>query len=199
MVRWKKGGEEGFMKVIILFIVAYLIGNLLTAHFVSRLLYKGNIHDVGSGNAGARNAGRMFGKKAFIFTFLGDAAKGAAVIIAAKCFGFSLTVQLFALLGVILGHLFPVFFRFKGGKGMSTFAGGMLACQPLLFAVLLVLFIPFYLISRSLTIGALGAIASIPFVMIFFSYKPVIIFIGALISFFIILSHRHNIKEKILK
>lgn len=195
----EKAKGQGDMKEIVLILSAYIVGNFLTAYFIGRIFYKQDVKSIGSGNPGARNVGRLFGKKAFIFTFLGDASKGAIMVLLAKWLDLSITIQFIVLLVVVLGHLYPIFFRFKGGKGLSTFIGGLLACQPLLFLAFVGLFLIYFIISRSLTLGGMTAIASLPFIMVFFSYDFTNILIVAVLSIFLIYSSRENIKEKLRK
>ena len=84
----------------------------------------------GSGNPGARNAGRLFGKKAFVATFVGDALKGALAVCAAKWLGFDAIVELLALVAVMLGHVFPVLLKFRGGKGSPLSSAAFLYLIP---------------------------------------------------------------------
>ena len=126
------------------------------------MLFKGDIRSGGSGNPGARNAGRLFGKKAFVVTFVGDALKGAIVVGVAGWFDFGAAVELLALVAVMLGHVFPIFLKFRGGKGVSTFIGGLLVFDPLLFAVFVGLFLLGYPLLKSFTIAGLLAIGFLP-------------------------------------
>lgn len=109
-------------------------------YLVTKLLYHNDIRFDGSGNVGARNAGRLHGKKAFVVIFLGDALKGVLVILIARYFGFSDHIQLVGLGLAILGHLKPITLKFKGGKGISTFIGGIIMFEPLLILVIILAF-----------------------------------------------------------
>ena len=131
--------------MIVYWISSYLIGNLMTAWWVGK---KNNIdlRAHRSGNLGARNAGAVIGKKAFFMTFLGDATKGALVIVAGFYFDFSLWMIALAGLLVVSGHLYPFWLKGKGGKGIATFIGVGLAINPILFSSFIlgfILFIPF--------------------------------------------------------
>jgi len=104
-----------------------MVGNILTAYMIIKWKYGMDIREVGSGNPGARNMGRLYGKGYFIATFLGDALKGAIIVYIARIlFGDSILLLL-SLLAIVVGHIYPIFFKYKGGKGISTFIGGM-AC-----------------------------------------------------------------------
>lgn len=187
------------MSEIILFLFAYLLGNLLTGQIIAKSFYRKNLYKEGSGNAGARNAGRIFGKSAFVFTFLGDAAKGGIVVLISRYFDFSPSVQVAALSLVIIGHICPIFFRFHGGKGMSTFIGGFLVFQPVLFMVFILIFLCFYLLMRSLTMAGMVAVLSYPIIMTFSIYQLPAIVLCACISVIVIFAHRQNIKEYLQK
>ena len=150
------------MMLFLLLIGSYLLGNVLTASVVSKFFFKKNILGQGSGNPGARNVGRVFGKKAFIATFVGDALKGALAVLIARWLGFVTPVELLALLVVMLGHIYPVWLKFRGGMGVSTFIGGLLAFNPLLFAVFVGLFVIFYPFLKSFTLTGLSAIVWVP-------------------------------------
>ena len=144
------------MKIFLLLIGAYLLGNMLTGSIVSRLFYKKEIRVEGSGNPGARNAGRLFGKKAFVATFLGDALKGVLAVVAARWLGFGMVGELLALIAVTMGHMYPALFKFRGGKGMSTFIGGLLVFNPVVFAIFAGIFLLSYPFTKSFTVAGHG-------------------------------------------
>nr|WP_255723371.1 glycerol-3-phosphate acyltransferase [Sporosarcina sp. ACRSL] len=141
---------------------AYAVGNLLTATVIGKLLYRDDIRSAGSGNPGARNAGRVFGKTAFVLTFLGDALKGALVVLIAKWMGLEEWLQLVALLVVMAGHIYPIVHKFRGGQGVSTFIGGMLAFHPLVVACFVVVFLIFYPFVKNFTLVGMSAMGLSP-------------------------------------
>ena len=190
--------KDMFMKELLLVIGAYSIGNIMTGHLLGKIFYGREIRKEGSGNAGARNAGRILGKKAFVITFFGDALKGVAAVLFAKWLDFPSEWQLLVLFAVIIGHVFPVAFKFGGGKGMSTFIGGVLTFDPLLFSVFAGVFLIFYLIFRSLTLAGVVAVFFLPVLIRFFPYSAITILTSILLSAIIIFAHRQNIKEKIV-
>jgi acyl phosphate:glycerol-3-phosphate acyltransferase len=105
--------------------VGYLLGSIPFGLIITRLAGLGDIRDIGSGNIGATNALRTGNKWVAGATFLGDMGKGAAAVILARQFGPDLAV--IAAFGALVGHLFPVWLKFKGGKGISTYIGILLA------------------------------------------------------------------------
>lgn len=185
--------------LILLLVGAYLLGNVLTGSIMSHIFGKADIQTIGSGNPGARNVGRLYGKKAFVLTFLGDALKGAAAVLTAKSLGFGPTIELIVLFLVLLGHVYPFLFKFRGGKGVSTFIGGLLLINPLVFTIFVVLFIVFYAIIKSFTVAGLSAILLFPIILLISSYNLSSIIIACFISGLILLAHRENIKEKLVR
>jgi glycerol-3-phosphate acyltransferase PlsY len=139
--------------------ISYMIGNFLTAWWVGKWK-KTDLRTMRSGNLGARNAGAVLGKTAFFLTFLGDALKGILIIYFGFYYDFSLVIAAIGGLLVILGHLFPFWLRFKGGKGIATFVGVTLAYNPLLFAILALFFALLLLIIRSATLSMFLAFLS---------------------------------------
>lgn len=166
---------------------------------VMRLLYGVDIRKAGSGNVGARNAGRFGGKTAFLLIFLGDALKGTAVILLARSLHYSETVQLLGLGCAIIGHIKPITLKLKGGKGVSTFIGGMLAFQPWLASIIISAFLILYTFTKSFTFAGLGSFLTIPIVMLLESKTWQIVLIVAAIVGLVILAHIENMKERLRK
>jgi acyl phosphate:glycerol-3-phosphate acyltransferase len=143
-------------------LLAYLLGSVPFAVVVSRLFGLADPRSYGSGNPGATNVLRSGNKKAAILTLLGDAAKGALAVLLAQHYGPNeLTVNLVAL-AVFFGHLYPVFLRFKGGKGVATAAGVLLALNPWLGLAVLATWLAVALLSRYSSLAALTAAAAAP-------------------------------------
>ena len=124
-------GSDVLLAMGLSFVLTYLLGSLNFAVIVSRLLYHDDVRNYGSGNAGMTNMLRTYGKKAAFLTGLGDFFKGTASVLIARTIIGSLGVELpfdggwVGAIGVLLGHLFPIFFHFKGGKGILS--GGTIA------------------------------------------------------------------------
>jgi acyl phosphate:glycerol-3-phosphate acyltransferase len=179
------------------FIISYLIGSIMFGFLVTKFLYRKDIRVQGSGNVGARNAGRLHGKAAFVLIFLGDAVKGALVVLAARYFHFSEPVQLIGLAFAIFGHLKPITLKFKGGKGISTFIGGIIAFEPLLVPVIILGFGLLYPFIKSFTIAGLGAFLFIPVVLFYKNndWLSAIIELGILAMIYV--AHAENIKERL--
>lgn len=181
------------------FVLSYFIGSIMFGYLVSKIFYREDIRLHGSGNVGARNAGRLYGRSAFILTFIGDALKGAIVVLAARYLGFSEPIQLIGLVLAIIGHLKPVFLKFKGGKGISTFAGGLLAFQPLIALAVIPAFLVLYPFTKSFTLAGLGSLLAIPVFIILKSSDWLSGAISAVILIFIVIAHKENLKERLKK
>lgn len=137
--------------------VSYLLGTFLTAYVLSRLKGVALEHE-GSGNLGARNAGRVLGSWAFFVTTLGDGLKGAIVVLFGHANDMSLAAIATGLLCVTLGHVYPFWRRFQGGKGVATGVGGLLfLAWPISAALLVIGFFIVVLLTKSSTKGMLGA------------------------------------------
>lgn len=151
------------MGYAVLYLAAcYLLGGVLTGVWVVRALGGPALRQAGSGNPGARNAGRVRGPLAFVLTFLGDALKGAAAVGLAPWFGDGPSYPLLALTAVLLGHLFPPCHAFRGGKGVSAFCGGAFAYDWRVWLCMAVLLLTMLLITRRMTPSGLTGIAAFP-------------------------------------
>lgn len=116
---------------VICLILGYLLGNVQFAVILSRLLYHDDVRLHGSGNAGSTNMLRVFGLKSGVLTFIGDFLKGAAAVLIGRCLGGDKAAYAMAL-GTVLGHDFPAFFKFKGGKGVASSIGVICMLHPLI-------------------------------------------------------------------
>lgn len=186
------------MTLILLLIGSYLLGNILTGSIISSFFYKKNIRTEGSGNPGARNAGRVLGKKAFIATFIGDALKGALAVIVAKWLGFDAEIALLVLFAVTLGHVLPVVLKFRGGMGVSTFIGGMLAFDSLLFSAFMGIFLVFYPLVKSFTLAGMGGVLFMPVLVLLFSYTTPVFIAACLLSALLLFTHWDDLKQKLM-
>lgn len=145
--------------LIFYWIFSYFVGNLLTAWWIGKWK-KTDLRHMRSGNLGARNAGAVLGRTAFILTFLGDALKGILVLYIGHYLNFSILVISIGAFFVIIGHLYPVWLKGKGGKGIATFIGVSLALNPFLFGVLAIIFLFFLGLSRSATLSMIFAFSA---------------------------------------
>lgn len=191
---------------ILVILAAYLMGSLSFAVIVSRAFRVADPRTFGSGNPGATNVLRSGNKKAAAVTLLLDAAKGWLAVVLVKTYGarYGLGEGTLALVGLaaFVGHLYPVFFRFKGGKGVATAAGVLLGISAWLGAIVLAIWVATVAISRLSSLGALVAALAVPLVYILGNdllwemHRPVLGAIGAM-SLLLIWRHHENINRLI--
>lgn len=183
--------------IIAFTVAAYLLGSIPTGIIMSRLFGGTDPRKVGSGNIGATNVGRSAGRLAGILTLVGDALKGGLpAYLAAQ---YELGPLVVSLVGgaAFAGHLFPVFLGFKGGKGVATALGVMVAIAP--FAALLsaCVFVALVAIKRYVSLGSIVAAAFLPVFLSLIpdgkAYVPLAVFISALV----VIKHKDNIKRLI--
>lgn len=187
------------MEYIVWLIAAYVLGNFLTAYIFAKIAHNESILESGSGNPGSRNAGRIYGRKAFFITFFGDALKILLIVLLAKKAGISLNGQLGIIFTVILGHIYPVFLKFRGGKGIACYLVGMLLFDPYIFIYFILAFIILLIIVRSFTVACMAVILIYPLFFVYFSYDATTIFLLYMIAALIILAHKENITRKFAK
>ena len=183
---------------LLTFIVCYLIGSIPTAYLLVKAVKGIDVRTVGSGNVGATNAGRALGRWAFFTVLFLDALKGFFPVYAAYRLGMVHNMPLLAIAsgsGVIVGHAYTVFLRFKGGKGVATGLGVFLALSPVAVFIALLVFVLTVLIWRMISLGSiLAAVTMAVSVVFLYQWKALWIFTG-LIALFVIIKHIGNIKR----
>lgn len=190
-----------YINLGIVAVISYLLGSFNTAVVVSKTLLKDDIRGHGSGNAGATNALRVMGKKLAALVAAGDILKGViAVLIASWMFldteHYNLA-RMIAAAFVVLGHVYPVFFKFKGGKGVATTGAIILVLDWRVFLICAAIFFIITAATRISAIGSMLGVTSMPFSFWFFGKDPITISVSAAISLFVIFLHRENIKRMI--
>ena len=184
------------LEVIILPTIAYLIGSIPTGIVVAKILGAPDPRTIGSGNIGATNVGRAAGKAAGIITLIGDVLKGFLItLFAFYIFGNSPVEVSLTAFSVFSGHIFPVFLKFKGGKGVATTLGVFLAIGPLQALLALALFVIIVAIFRYVSAGSIIAVASVPVLFYLFTAHNSYIPLAVIIAVFIIFKHSDNIKR----
>lgn len=184
---------------LIIIITAYLLGNISTSYIVAKRLAGVDIRTQGSGNAGSTNVLRTLGKKAGALTFIGDVLKGLIAVLIARfiAYGANLddtTCAYLAVVAVVLGHNYPVFLGFKGGKGVATSLGSMLGMNPLVALLCLGFFIIIVAITKYVSLGSILGIGLSPIIMMInHNTKGVLVTLFLAIS--VAITHRENIKR----
>ena len=183
------------MLQILLPVIAYLIGSISSAILVCRIMGLPDPRSTGSNNPGATNVLRIGGKKAAILTLLGDVLKGIIPVVIAK--SLNLSPVIIALVGVcaFLGHLYPIFFGFKGGKGVATAVGVFIGLNGLLALMLFGVWLVVAAVFRYSSLAALTTAAIAP-VIIFLIFPSTPYFLLALvIAVLLFIRHKENIKR----
>lgn len=154
-------------------VIGYLLGSINSAVILSRLFYGGDVRKHGSGNAGTTNMLRTYGKKAALFTFLGDFAKGMLAVFVGWLL-FRLCDPSWTLVGeavagafAVLGHNWPLYFGLKGGKGVLTTFSVFLVVTPIPALIAFGLFLVIVALTRYVSLGSILAAASMPFLLFF--------------------------------
>ena len=185
------------MSALLMVLFAYLLGSIPTG-FLLGSLSRVDIRKAGSGNIGATNVARVVGWRQGLVTLLGDVGKGFIPAFLALQLGFGPWIVSLVGLAAFVGHLYPIFLRFHGGKGVATALGVLLGLAPLAALLLLFVFFLVAVVSRVVSLASLAAAALIPIVLWLVSYPPPLIGLGLAIALGIIVRHRENIQRLIL-
>lgn len=193
---------------ILMLILAYLIGSIPTAVWIGKAFYGVDVREHGSGNAGATNTFRTLGKKAGIPVLIIDVLKGVAAISLAyiqteELVGVSGLVDIKIALGIsaFLGHLYPVFASFRGGKGVATMLGIIIALNYPSALLAILVFLVVFLISKYVSLSAIIAAYSYPlFILSLYGYdSPTMVIFSLFVSILITITHQKNIERLINK
>ncbi|WP_114777405.1 glycerol-3-phosphate 1-O-acyltransferase PlsY [Botryobacter ruber] len=192
--------------IAVLLVAAYLIGSICTAVWLGKSYYGIDIRQHGSGNSGATNTFRVLGKKPGTIVMLIDIFKGwAATSLANLLVVFSaieadnlIFYQLIMGALAVVGHIFPVYEKFKGGKGVATLLGMMLAIQPEVALLCTVIFVIVLFTSKYVSLGSMIAALAFPVLMLlprFSPDNPILIIFGFVLFAVVVLTHRKNINR----
>ncbi len=198
--------------ISLLVVGGYLLGSIPTAVWVGKLFFGKDVRDYGSGNAGATNVLRVFGTAAAIPVFIIDAAKGyGAVMLAwfsslapvggAEFSEHFVFLRITLMVVAILGHIFPIFASFKGGKGVATIAGCLIAISPLPLAGSFTVFVILWSITSYLSLGSIFAGITFPiwttleFIVFGDAISPTMVTFSILVGSTMVYTHRANIKR----
>lgn len=182
------------MTALLMVLFAYLLGSVPTG-FLLGSLSGVDVRRAGSGNVGATNVARLVGKKQGLLTLLGDVAKGFIPVFLSIHLDFTPTATSLVALAAFLGHLYPVFLKFQGGKGVATALGVFLSLAPMATVVLVFIFSLVAMASRVVSLASLAAAGCAPLVLWFFSYDPARLWLSLLIGLLVIVRHRANIQR----
>jgi len=179
------------MEILIISILSYLVGSIPFGYILTKIFLKKDIRDIGSGNIGATNALRTGNKSIGYGTLFLDVVKAVIPLIYIKL---NYTDYIFiASLCVFLGHVFPVWLKFKGGKGVATYVGILFSINLTIGFIFLGVWFLIFLITKYSSLSSLFASLSIPIYLFFFSNQNLIFF--SIMFILIFYTHRENIKR----
>ncbi len=182
------------MKYVLISVIAYVIGNFASSYLISKAVGNIDIRKYGSGNAGSTNVLRVLGAKPAILAFLGDVLKGTVAVLIGRYIGGSYG-EILAGIFVVIGHDWPIFLKFKGGKGIATTVGLMVPIDPLMVAIIVPSAIALMYITGYVSLGSVLGILVYPIAMIA-TKKPIeYILFSIFLSAIAIFKHRSNIKR----
>lgn len=192
--------------IIVSLVLAYLLGSVSTAVWIGKIFHKIDVREHGSGNAGATNVIRVLGWKTGIPVLLIDVAKGwlAAMLpaffnLAGEGTALLTNLQILAGMAAVAGHIFPLFTGFRGGKGVATVFGTLLAIHPELTASCLAVFLMVFLLSGFVSLGSMSAGLAFPLLLFLVFDTPSQLFkiFSVIVAVALLITHRKNISRLI--
>ncbi|RLL45426.1 glycerol-3-phosphate 1-O-acyltransferase PlsY [Oceanobacillus piezotolerans] len=181
------------MEYAIFAIIAYLLGSIPSALVVGKAGYNIDVREHGSGNLGATNAFRVLGKKAGIIVTLSDILKGTLAVILPLLFDAEVNRLIIGLFAV-LGHTYPLFAKFKGGKAVATSGGIILGIYPLLFVIMITTFLLTLKLTKYVSLSSM--ITGVISILISLFYRDVgLLIVISLLTLFVFYRHKENIKR----
>lgn len=193
-----------WIPILIVVLAAYLLGSIPSSVWIGKIFYGIDVREHGSGNAGTTNTIRILGYKAGIPVFIIDALKGwFAVFLTKIVFGYFPSIEmpeymsLIAAVAVVLGHIFPVFAGFRGGKGVATLLGVGFGLIPIPALIALGIFMVVLLCFGYVSLASITAAVTLPFITYFFVMpgKLLLLLLTIAVAIFIPITHRQNIKR----
>jgi len=187
---------------IFFLILAYLIGSFPSAVWLGKTFYNKDVREYGSGNAGATNTFRVLGKKAGIPVLLMDVFKGwFAVYLASFSVADNVELQLAFGIAAVIGHLFPIYTGFRGGKGIATLLGFMIGVEPIAAGICALIFLISFLISKYVSLSSIFASIAFPLVIVFsYGYNNVnssLFLFSIFVPILALITHQKNIERLI--
>ncbi|HJZ47874.1 MAG TPA: glycerol-3-phosphate acyltransferase [Roseiflexaceae bacterium] len=179
---------------LVAIIVAYLLGCIATAYYLVRLRTGQDIRQLGSGNVGGRNAGRVLGKAGFVLVAVGDALKGLLAVLFARYLGVGGWSMLLVILAVVAGHIWPAQLGFKGGKGAATLMGALIGYNIVIALLIAGIFVLLFVFLRSFTLAGMLALGLTPFALLILGQPRMDAISVAAPVLLVIFAHRANLR-----
>ena len=184
------------LNIVLVILIGYLLGSISTGVVLSKMLAKTDIRTQGSGNAGTTNMLRVLGRKAALLTFIGDMLKGIIAVFIGKWLIGGELGGLLGVVGAVLGHYYPLYFGFKGGKGIATSFGSLLFVFPVQALLAFTVFLILVGATHYVSVGSVAAAVTLPLLVIFtHSSQPQLWIITACIGASVVWRHRANIQR----
>ncbi|WP_366249784.1 glycerol-3-phosphate 1-O-acyltransferase PlsY [Terribacillus aidingensis] len=175
-------------------ILAYLLGSLNGAYYMMKWKHGIDIRTTGSGNAGATNAGRAMGKQGFFWVLVFDIAKGMLAVVLVKWSGQTEIIAGISVIAAVLGHIFPIQLRFKGGKGIAVSLGALVFFSYQATFLLIAAFLVIYLFVKKFSISGLLAYASTAMLLPFLRLDMTTIAVYVVVTVLILAAHHTHLK-----
>ena len=179
----------------LLILLAYLVGGISPGYFLVRILLDTDLRTVGSGSLGARNVGRVLGKKGFYFTLVTDILKGALMVWLARWLEFSPGVVAAVVVVVIAGHIWPLWLNFHGGKGIATSLGAFVALDYRILLIGGVVLLVTYMMTRRFLPSWVATLVAMPLFAYTLGYPMDVVVPLILAAAIIVFAHKENIRQ----
>ena len=187
---------RNLLSILIVIVAGYLLGSISTGVVLSRLFAKTDIRSQGSGNAGTTNMLRVLGRKMALLTFIGDMLKGIIAVFIGKWLIGGELGGLLGVVGAVLGHYYPLYFGFKGGKGIATSFGSLLFVFPVQALLAFAVFLILVALTHYVSVGSVAAAITLPLLIVITRFQePTLWIITVCIGASVIWRHRANIKR----
>ncbi len=183
-----------WLLILISAVISYLLGSLNFGIIVSKLALGIDLREHGSGNAGSTNAYRVMGPKLAVPVMIGDILKGVVASIVGNLIAGE-SGRLAAMMFVVVGHVYPLYFGFRGGKGVITAISAIGIFDIRIFLVLMAIFLVIVVISRYVSLGSIIATAFFPLMMYIFHPSAICVVVAVLMAAEVIYLHKENIKR----
>ncbi|MBP6756710.1 MAG: glycerol-3-phosphate 1-O-acyltransferase PlsY [Bacteroidia bacterium] len=195
------------MALFLLIVFAYLVGSIPSAVWLGKRFYKIDVREFGSGNAGATNTFRVLGKKAGIVVLVCDILKGSLSVLLAFLSSYNVNsnqfVNLQLALGIaaVVGHVFPVFAGFRGGKGVATILGIVICLTPITSALGLIVFLTVLILTRYVSLSSIMAGISYPILLKFIlkNDNQTLFIFSIFVAILLVITHKKNISRLLKK
>ena len=177
-------------------LLAYLVGGISPGYLLVRLSLDTDLRTIGSGNLGARNVGRVLGKKGFYFTLVMDMLKGAVMVWLARWLELSPGVMAAVVVAVIAGHIWPLWLSFHGGKGIATSLGAFVALDYKILLIGGVVLLVTYMMTRRFLPSWVASLVAMPLIAYILGYPMTVVVPLILAAAIIIFAHKENIRQQ---